>query len=74
MEDKKLIIHVDNSSTQHTGGIGVVLQSLDGDRLKRKVHLQYQATNNEVEYEALLKGLELAKSVKAKSILILGYS
>ena len=74
MEDKKWIIHVDGSSTQHAGGIGVVLQSLDGDRLKRKVHLQYQATNNEVEYEALLKGLELAKSVKAKSILILGYS
>ena len=74
MEDKKWIIHVDGSSTQLAGGIGVVLQSLEGDRLKRKVHLQYQATNNEVEYEALLKGLELAKSVKAKSILILGYS
>ena len=74
MEDKKWIIHVHGSSTQHAGGIGVVLQSLEGDRLKRKVHLQYQATNNEVEYEALLKGLELAKSVKAKSILILGYS
>ena len=74
MEDKKWIIHVNGLSTQHAGGIGVVLQSLEGDRLKRKVHLQYQATNNEVEYEALLKGLELAKSVKAKSILILGYS
>ena len=74
MEDKKWIIHVDGSSTQLAGGIGVVLQSLEGDRLKHKVHLQYQATNNEVEYEALLKVLELAKSVKAKSILILGYS
>ena len=74
MEDKKWIIHEDGSSTQHAGGIRVVLQSLGGDRLKHKVHLQYQATNNEVEYEALLKVLELAKSVKAKSILILGYS
>ena len=27
VEDKKLIIHVDCSSTQHAGGIGVVLQS-----------------------------------------------
>ncbi|XP_065624271.1 uncharacterized protein LOC136065259 [Quercus suber] len=34
----------------------------------------YQATNNEVEYEALLKGLELAKSVEAKLILVLGDS
>ena len=52
----------------------MVLQSLEGDKLKHKVRLQYQTTNNEVEYEALLKGLELAKSVEAKSILVLGDS
>ena len=34
--------------------------------MKHKVHLQYQTTNNEVEYEALLKGLELARSVQAE--------
>ena len=62
---------MDGSSTRHAGGIGVVLQSLEGDKLKHKVRLQYQATNNEVEYEALLKRLELAKSVEAKSILVL---
>ena len=65
VEDKKWIIHVDGSSTQHAGGIGVVLQSPEGDKLMYKVRLQYQATNNEVEYEALLKGLELAKSIEA---------
>ena len=74
VEDKKWIIHVDGSSTQHVGGIGVVLQSPKGDRLTYKVCLQYQITNNEVEYETLLKGLELAKSIEAKSILILGDS
>ena len=52
----------------------MVLQSPEGDKLKHKVRLQYQTTNNEVEYEALLKGLELAKSVEAKSILVLGDS
>ncbi|XP_050259677.1 uncharacterized protein LOC126704691 [Quercus robur] len=71
---KKWIVCVDGSSTQHAGGIGVVLLSPEGDKLKHKVCLQYQTTNNEVEYEALLKGLELAKSVEAKSILILGDS
>ena len=74
VEDKKWIIHVDGSSTQHAGGIGVVLQSPEGDKLTYKVRLQYQATNNEVEYEALLKGLELAKSIEAESILIMGDS
>ena len=52
----------------------MVLQSPEGDKLKYKIHLQYQPTNNEVEYETLLKGLELAKSVEARSILILGDS
>ena len=52
----------------------MVLQSPEGDKLKHKICLQYQATNNEVEYEALLKGLELARSVEAKSILVLGDS
>ena len=49
----------------------MVLQSPERDKLKHKIHLQHQATNNEVEYEALLKELELAKSVEAKSILVL---
>ena len=65
---------MDGSSTQYAGGIGVVLQSPEGDKLIYKVRLQYQTTNNEVEYEAFLKGLELAKSMEAKSILILGDS
>ena len=51
-----------------------MLQSPEGDKLTYKVRLQYQVTNNEVEYETLLKGLELAKSIKAESILILGDS
>ena len=74
VEDKKWIIHVDGSSTQHAGGIGVVLQSPEGDKLTYRVRLQYQATNNEVEYEALLKGLKLAKSIEAELVLILGDS
>ena len=66
IEDKKIwIIHVDGSLTQHVGGIGVVLLSPKGDKLKHKVRLQYQIANNEAEYEALLKGLELAESVEA---------
>ena len=67
---KTWVVHVDGSSILHAGGIGVVLQSLEGDKLKHKVRLQYQATKNEVEYEALPKGLELAKSLEAKSILV----
>ena len=73
-DNKKWIVHVDGSSTLHAGGIGVVLQSPKGEKLKHKVRLQYETTNNEVEYETLLKGLVLAKSVDADSILVLGDS
>ena len=62
------------SSTLYARGIGVVLQSPERDKLKYKVHLQYQTTNNEVEYEALIKGLELAKSLEAESIIVQGDS
>ena len=74
INSEKWIVYVDGSSTQYVGGIGVVLQSPQGDKMRYKVHVQYQTTNNEIEYEALLKGLELAKFVEAKSILILGDS
>ena len=71
---KQCVVHVDGSSTQHAGGIVIILQTLEGDHLEYAVHLQFQTTNNEVEYEALLQGLELAKSFGAKSILIHGDS
>ena len=61
-EVKRWIVNVDGSSTLYVGGIGVILKSPEGEKLKYAARLQYQTTNNEAEYEALFKGLELAKS------------
>ena len=61
---------MDGSSTLYAGGIGVILKSPEGDKLKYAACLQYQTTNNEVEYEAFLKGLELAKSLRVETVLI----
>ena len=72
--NKTWVVHVDVSSTLHAGGIGVVLKSPEADTLKCKVRLHYQTTNNEAEYETLLKGLELAKSLGAESVLVQGDS
>ena len=52
----------------------IILQTLEGDHLEYAVQLQFQTTNNEAEYEALLQGLELAKSFGVKSILVHGDS
>ena len=71
---QKWVDYVDGSSTLYAGGIGVVLKSPEGDKLKYASRLQYQTTNNEAEYEALLKRLELAKSLGAESIVVQGYS
>ena len=65
---------MDGSSTLYARGIGIILKSLEGDKLKYAAHLQYQTTNNEAEYETLLKGLELAKSLEVDSIVIQGDS
>ena len=72
--NKTWVVHVDGSSTLHAGGIKVVLKSPKGDKLKHKVHLQYQTTSNEAKYEALLKRLELAKFLEVESILVQGDS
>ncbi|XP_075645277.1 uncharacterized protein LOC142616282 [Castanea sativa] len=53
-------------------GIGVILQSPEGDKLEYAARLQYHTTNNETEYKALLKGLELAKSLGAESVVVKG--
>ena len=38
-DSKRWVVHVDGSSTRHAGGIGVILQSPEGDKLKHKVRL-----------------------------------
>ena len=40
------------------------------ETLKYVVRLQFPATNNKVEYEALLTGLSLAKALEAKNLIV----
>ena len=40
------------------------------ETLKYAVRLQFPATNNEAEYEALLTGLSLAKALGAKNLIV----
>ena len=47
-----------------------MLLSLEGDTIECKVHLDFPATNNESEYEALIAGLDLAKVAGAAKVVI----
>ena len=52
------------------GGAGVVLISQEIETLKYAIRLQFPATNNEAEHEALLIGLSLAKALGAKNLIV----
>ena len=71
VEGKKLwSVHTDGSSTQHSGGAGVVIQTPEGDKIECIIRLDFPTTNNEAEYEALVAGLDLARSAGAENIII----
>uniref|UniRef100_A0A804ICR2 RNase H type-1 domain-containing protein n=1 Tax=Musa acuminata subsp. malaccensis TaxID=214687 RepID=A0A804ICR2_MUSAM len=53
-------LHVDGSSTTGAAGIGLILKDPLGETYERSLQLQFRATNNEAEYEALLHNLRLA--------------
>ena len=63
-------IHMDGSSNKHGGGIGVMLCSLEGDKIECMVRLNFPTTNNEAEYEALVAGLDLVKAARATSVIV----
>jgi hypothetical protein len=53
----------DGSARQQVGEAGVVLIDPSGDQVKYMVHLEFKATNNMAEYEALIFGLSVALSL-----------
>ncbi|KAL0439574.1 UNVERIFIED_CONTAM: Gag-Pol polyprotein [Sesamum latifolium] len=63
-------LYVDGSSTAIGSGAGIVLESPQGDKLEYAIKLEFPASNNEAEYEALLAGGELALAVGAKKIVV----
>ncbi|XP_024042632.1 uncharacterized protein LOC112099511 [Citrus clementina] len=61
---------VDGSSGERGSGAGIVLEGPEGEEISYAVRLEFTATNNQAEYEALIAGLELAKAVKADRVKI----
>jgi len=52
----------------------VVIINPNGDQLKYMVHLEFKATNNMAEYEALIFGLIEALSMGVRQLLVKGDS
>ncbi|XP_042437008.1 uncharacterized protein LOC122022972 [Zingiber officinale] len=63
-------VYQDGSSTRQGSGVGILLISPKEEQMQLSVRLDYQATNNEAEYEALIAGLQAARHVVAIRVLI----
>jgi len=57
-------------SNRQAGGVGIVICSLEGDKIECMVRLDFLTTNNEAEYEALIARLDLANAAGAASMVI----
>ncbi|KAI5335000.1 hypothetical protein L3X38_025133 [Prunus dulcis] len=55
-------LRVDGASNQKGAGTGVVMITPDGSMLEQAVTLDFTASNNEAEHEALLASLRLQRS------------
>jgi hypothetical protein len=64
----------DGSSCCKGGGVGILLISPRGEMFEFAIPIQPTVTNNQSEYEALLRGLQYLKEVEAISIVIYGDS
>ncbi|GMH17174.1 hypothetical protein Nepgr_019015 [Nepenthes gracilis] len=63
-------LHVDGSLMKDGCGASVVLRTPEGSEIKYSITLEFSATNNVAEYEALLAGLRLAKECLTKNLII----
>jgi hypothetical protein len=64
----------DGSSRGQEAGEGVLLLARQGVQFKYMVHLDFKATNNMAEYEALLYGLSTTLSLGVRRLLVKGDS
>ncbi|XP_038985250.1 uncharacterized protein LOC120111619 [Phoenix dactylifera] len=62
------VLYVDGSSTSEGSGAGLILTSPNGVVAEQALRLEFPASNNEAEYEALIAELKLAKKLKAEDL------
>ena len=61
-------LSVDGAANAQGSGAGLILTSLEGIDIEYALRLEFQASNNEAEYEAVIAGLNLAHSMEVDQI------
>jgi len=62
------ILYVDGSSNKGEGGARVFLEGSRSLRIEQSLHFDFKASNNQVEYEALIARLLLAKDMGVQKV------
>ena len=61
-------LSVDGAANAQESGAGLILTSLEGIDIEYALRFGFQASNNEVEYEAVIAGLNLAPSMEVDQL------
>ena len=61
-------VYVDGVSNQKGSGVGLILVSPEKVVIEKSLRLDFSATNNEAEYEALVEGMAIIQRMGGKSI------
>ncbi|KAI3827873.1 hypothetical protein L1987_01961 [Smallanthus sonchifolius] len=62
----KWTLFTDGASNVRGTGLGILLKSPQGDIIPQTLSCEFQETNNEAEYEALITGLQLTRDIKIR--------
>ncbi|XP_061993943.1 uncharacterized protein LOC133711878 [Rosa rugosa] len=68
------VLYFDGSRTDTMAGAGIALENPAGDHFSYSFQLEFQCTNNQAEYEALIIGLEVLLEIGIRDVQILGDS
>ncbi|XP_030936254.1 uncharacterized protein LOC115961406 [Quercus lobata] len=60
--------YINGASNQRGSGLELVLLSPGGITIEKSLRLDFSATNNEAEYEALLEGMGMVRKMGGKSV------
>ena len=61
-------IYVDGAANQRSSIVGLVLVSPEQITIEKSLKLGFSATNNEVEYEALLERMSMVQRMRRKAV------
>ena len=61
-------VYVDGIANQKGFGMGLVLKSPKKTIIEKSLRLEFSATNNEAEYEALLQGMAMVQKMGGKTV------